>query len=481
MQLKKRPPESFHKLHKELKLSLRGPVEVVSNNSLYRRDFGNILFRNAKLLVHLTCENDVKHLFRLANLYQTEIAFRGAGHSSNGQTLTEDIVALNCMHQTQKPMLFKNRTVLVPTSLTWRELETFLNQNGLSCPILTGSLSTTVGGTLSVGGIGMRSFKYGGQIDQVLKIKLILPRGRSLWCSSNKNRELFQFSLGGMGALGFMAYVVLRTIPYQQTSITYSHTIQNIKYTKNHIQETFHQFIKILKNKFPFDRIGARIIKPFKGISRPELVYGYEYPASEAPYDNSEPIELRALEENRRKGKLIALDYVVDLKKSAKFINYISRIRKRRRCFKCFNILYFRAIKRPAYSPTIPFHPAKFKRKAYISIGLYFNPSTKKEVVEVQMLAKELLHLCLTLGGRPYLQGEHHLSHEINEMLYGSSYTRFVRLKKKLDPNEIISFDKLWLNRGHSINPRARKYAQRRPYLKKSKFHSLLSNVAASK
>ncbi|MCY0929867.1 hypothetical protein OTB20_27485 [Streptomyces sp. H27-H1] len=45
--------------------------------------------------------------------------------------------------------------------------------------------------------------------------QLIDGTGRSLRCSDRENSELFRYALGGLGQVGFIKKVVLRTVPYQ--------------------------------------------------------------------------------------------------------------------------------------------------------------------------------------------------------------------------------------------------------------------------
>ncbi|WNG52560.1 FAD-binding protein [Archangium minus] len=95
----------------------------------------------------------------------------------------------------------------------WKRVERTLAEAGRMFPILTTLLRTSVGGTLSVGGYGVRSFVDGAQVDQVERARLILPDGQAVWCSREENSELFRFALAGFGQIGVLERVVLRTVP----------------------------------------------------------------------------------------------------------------------------------------------------------------------------------------------------------------------------------------------------------------------------
>ena len=50
-------------------------------------------------------------------------------------------------------------------------------------PVLPDYIGQTVGGTLSVGGIGAMSFRAGAQIDHVVELLAVTGEGRIVRCS----------------------------------------------------------------------------------------------------------------------------------------------------------------------------------------------------------------------------------------------------------------------------------------------------------
>jgi len=187
----------YQAIKNALMASTKALIIPHSKNSEFASDFGNLIIRQPIIVAQISCENDIREIFKIANAYKIPVAIRGKGHSSNGQTLTHGIVILNYQSHAKKGdvQFLNDGSVLVPTRITWQTLEETLNKQNRSFPVLTTQLKTTIGGTLSVGGIGVRSIKYGAQIDQVLKLKLILPTGESVWCSAEENNDLFQSSL----------------------------------------------------------------------------------------------------------------------------------------------------------------------------------------------------------------------------------------------------------------------------------------------
>jgi FAD/FMN-containing dehydrogenase len=80
--------------------------------------------------------------------------------------------------------------MVVPGTWRWHEVEAAANARGRTIPVLTDNLDTTVGGTLSVGGIGTRSVSYGRQVDWVDALTLIRPDGTIVLCSPVSEPDL---------------------------------------------------------------------------------------------------------------------------------------------------------------------------------------------------------------------------------------------------------------------------------------------------
>ncbi len=190
----------------------------IAKDPYYNRDFGKCATGEADVIVHVECAEDISNTLAIANEHKIPVTTRGAGHSCNGQTLGRGIILVNYTREPSGELkLLEGNLVQTPTRITWYNLVKFLNKHGLTFPVLTDYLYTSVGGTLSVGGgYNNMSLHHGGQLDHVVRLKLILPSGEALWCSPEENSELFQFSLGGLSTLGVIESVVMRTCPNER-------------------------------------------------------------------------------------------------------------------------------------------------------------------------------------------------------------------------------------------------------------------------
>ncbi len=103
-------------------------------------------------------------------------------------------------------------SVWVEAGVTWKELLDETLKHGLMPPVLTDYLSLSVGGTLSVGGIGARSFQYGIQTDNVLELEVVTGKGEIKICSPKENQDLFNSCRAGLGQFGVIAKALIPLI-----------------------------------------------------------------------------------------------------------------------------------------------------------------------------------------------------------------------------------------------------------------------------
>jgi FAD/FMN-containing dehydrogenase len=70
----------------------------------------------------------------------------------------------------------------------------------------------TVGGNLSVGGIGSQSFRHGPNVDNVLELQVVTGKGDLVTCSPALNTALFESVRSGLGQFGLIVRARVRLI-----------------------------------------------------------------------------------------------------------------------------------------------------------------------------------------------------------------------------------------------------------------------------
>ena len=74
------------------------------------------------------------------------------------------------------------------------------------------ALMLSVGGTLSVGGIGETSYRDGCQVDHVSELDVVTASGDLVTCSQERDDELFRMMLAGLGQCGIIVRARLRLV-----------------------------------------------------------------------------------------------------------------------------------------------------------------------------------------------------------------------------------------------------------------------------
>lgn len=93
---------------------------------------------------------------------------------------------------------------------TWRKLVRHVQGRGYLPPVLTTNLDVTVGGTLSTGGLGVSSHRYGAQTDNVDELVAMTGDARRLRCSRTENPTLFDCVRCGLGQFAVITEARIR-------------------------------------------------------------------------------------------------------------------------------------------------------------------------------------------------------------------------------------------------------------------------------
>lgn len=178
-----------------------------------KTDLGGLLSEVPVAVLPPGSAADVAAMMREAAAAQIPVTIRGTARSVYGQTVALpggvviDMTSLNSVHAVGQDR------VTADAGATWSAVVKAALAHGLVPPVLTDYLDITVGGTLSWGGLGLTSWRYGLQVDNVLEIEVVTADGAIRRCSPDCEPDLFHAVLGGMGLVGVMTRVTLRLIP----------------------------------------------------------------------------------------------------------------------------------------------------------------------------------------------------------------------------------------------------------------------------
>lgn len=175
-------------------------------------DFGNIVCQRPDAVAQARSADDVSTAMRFCQDHRIPVAMRGQGHSTNGQALACNGLVIDSRSMNAVHSLEPGRIVVEPGA-RWQDVLDATLPRGLTPPVLTDYLGLSVGGTLSVGGLGGTSGWFGCQADNVLEIDVVLANAQLRTCSPGRDSELFDAVLCGLGQCGIIVRATLRLRP----------------------------------------------------------------------------------------------------------------------------------------------------------------------------------------------------------------------------------------------------------------------------
>ncbi|MET0385472.1 MAG: FAD-binding protein [Polyangiales bacterium] len=177
-------------------------------------DFGHTVHHVPWAVLRPGSIEDIQRAVRFAYEHDLVVAMRGQGHSTYGQAQAEaglviDSRSLDTIDDIQE------ESVWVDAGVRWIDLLTATLTQGLTPPVLTDYLGLSIGGTLSVGGIGGATARVGFQVDHVHALTVVTGCGELVTCSRHTQRALFEAVLAGLGqcALIVRAKLALAAAP----------------------------------------------------------------------------------------------------------------------------------------------------------------------------------------------------------------------------------------------------------------------------
>ncbi|MEE8142755.1 MAG: FAD-binding protein [Planctomycetota bacterium] len=197
-------------LQQRLKGVVYTPDQFVAE---HHTNFGHIHQWTPRFVVEPQHADDIVAVIQFAREHQLHVSTRGSAHSASQLGISNGGILLAMKSMSRILTLDEQgQTVDVEAGVMWRDLVHHLKRWNLYPRVLTNNLSVTVGGTLSIAGIGVASFKYSTQGDNVAELDVVTGAGERVTCSPDQNSELFWNTIAGLGQVGIItrARLVLR-------------------------------------------------------------------------------------------------------------------------------------------------------------------------------------------------------------------------------------------------------------------------------
>jgi FAD/FMN-containing dehydrogenase len=189
---------------------------------IYVTDAGGLAHGMPSGVVIARQADQIAKLMRLAQDHRVPVTTRGGGLTTEGESVAFGGVLLDMTGMSQVLQVdAEAQTVRTQAGIYWHRLAEILRRQGmdyLSAPL---NLTSSVGGTLGVGGIDVNSSKYGCSADQAVSLQVVTPTGEVVECSDEENAELFQRVILGYGQFGIITEATLKIRPYTPMRMQY--------------------------------------------------------------------------------------------------------------------------------------------------------------------------------------------------------------------------------------------------------------------
>ncbi|MBH5333554.1 FAD-binding protein [Streptomyces pactum] len=172
-------------------------------------DFGHTVHAPPLAVLSPRSVRDVREVVAAAARRGIPVAARGGGHSVHGQAQAPGGIVID-MTPLGRVVRMSDTEVTVEGGALWRDVVAATLPHGRTPPVLTDYLGTSVGGTLSVGGIGGMSHRHGVQTDCVLSLDVVTGAGEEVRCSPDRNRDLFDAVRAGLSQCALVVRATLR-------------------------------------------------------------------------------------------------------------------------------------------------------------------------------------------------------------------------------------------------------------------------------
>jgi FAD/FMN-containing dehydrogenase len=447
-------PAVSDELYAGLKDKISGVIiKDIIEHERYCYDFSRTIRKEPRIIIEPRDDNDIIITLKAANEAGVPVSIRGAGHSCFGQTLSDGGILLAINNPEPDYSVGPNSFVTASAGTNWLQLEQKINPQGLTAPVITDYLEMTVGGTLSVGGYGLRSFEYGGQHDMVNELELVLPDGKRARCSETENSDLFRHSLCGLGQLGIITRARFQAVRYRPFTLVHYFRSETVKSFTGLLRSIFETDMIKLIDHFSAYWDGKHFISEI-GFSREDITSLRKDASSLKNIPAAPAMEKRVIRDYHmyihqsrkswveRFGTAHHLweDYIFNFDALEKFLAE-TFTQKNIREFADFVPAVYMLVIRNKRKDYFPFSSSCGSAKMLCGAGFYcmVRNGDAEGLKRSSDFLKKNMERCIRLGGRPYLYGWHGLSAEEFVKIYGDHIGRMTKLKKKYDRNSILS------------------------------------------
>ena len=177
-------------------------------------DFGHIVLRLPTAVLKPGSIQDIVKLVQFANRHGLKVSMRGQGHAMFGQTQVDAGVVIDSSTLNSVRVINHggHPAIEAGPGALWGPVLDAAYADKLTPPVNVHTGVLSVGGTISTGGFGGTTWREGFQVDHVLELQVVTGHGQLVTCSDERNSDLFNAVLAGMGQCGIIVKVVMALV-----------------------------------------------------------------------------------------------------------------------------------------------------------------------------------------------------------------------------------------------------------------------------
>ncbi|MBC8136801.1 MAG: FAD-binding oxidoreductase [Fibrella sp.] len=158
----------------------------------------------------------IRDVFAVARTHHIPVALRGAGRSYGDAAYLSEAITLD-LTRMNRILDWNPRTgvITVEPGATVRDVWQYVIGDGWLPPVVSGTMYPTIGGALAMNIHGKNHFKQGTIGEHTKSFDLLLPaNGEIVTCTpESENSDIFYAAIGGFGVLGVFTKIVLQMMP----------------------------------------------------------------------------------------------------------------------------------------------------------------------------------------------------------------------------------------------------------------------------
>ena len=194
----------------------------------FEDDFGHIVHRVPGAVLEPGSVRDIAAMIEFCGPRRIPVAARGQGHQTFGQAQVSGGLVIDMSTLASITVDPVARTATVGAGAVWSALLTASLAHGLTPPVFTDYIELSIGGTLSVGGMGGTTQHFGAQVDNVIELEVVTGTGEVVVCSAARCADLFHAALAGLGQVGVITRATVPLVPAPASARQYTLTYPSV-------------------------------------------------------------------------------------------------------------------------------------------------------------------------------------------------------------------------------------------------------------